>query len=107
MAQLLHASLTVENLARSLAFYRDVAEMTEGEHLNAISKAFDTFTDPGAALKVALILLPALSCSSFSSTQLAAVLLWTFITAMLAARKCLSMCRMSRPSTKSPTERRT
>ncbi len=28
MAQLFHVGLTVKNLERSLAFYRDVAEMT-------------------------------------------------------------------------------
>jgi catechol 2,3-dioxygenase-like lactoylglutathione lyase family enzyme len=54
MAQLFHIGLTVKNLERSLAFYRDVAEMTEGEHLEVRSKAFDTLTNnPGAALKVA------------------------------------------------------
>lgn len=54
MAQLFHAGLTVKNLERSLAFYRDVAEMTAGEHLEVRSKAFDTLTNnPGAALKVA------------------------------------------------------
>ncbi len=54
MAQLFHVGLTVKNLERSLAFYRDVAEMTEEEHLEVRSKAFDTLTNnPGAALKVA------------------------------------------------------
>src|SRR5260370_42690016 len=54
MAQLFHIGLTVKKLERSLAFYRDVAEMTEAEHLEVRSKAFDTLTNnPGAALKVA------------------------------------------------------
>ena len=54
MAQLFHVGLTVKNLERSLAFYRDVAEMTAGEHLEVRSKAFDTLTNnPGAVLKVA------------------------------------------------------
>ena len=54
MAQLFHIGLTVKNLERSLAFYRDVAEMTEGEHLEVRSKAFDMLTNnPGAGLKVA------------------------------------------------------
>lgn len=54
MTQLFHVGLTVKSLERSLAFYRDVAGMTEGEHLEARSKAFDTLTNnPGAALKVA------------------------------------------------------
>jgi catechol 2,3-dioxygenase-like lactoylglutathione lyase family enzyme len=54
MTQLFHTGLTVKNLERSLAFYRDVAEMTEGEHLEVRSRAFDTLTNnPGAALKVA------------------------------------------------------
>jgi catechol 2,3-dioxygenase-like lactoylglutathione lyase family enzyme len=54
MAQLFHVGLTVKNLERSLAFYRDVAEMTEGEHLEVRSKAFDTLTNnPNAGLKVA------------------------------------------------------
>ncbi len=33
MAQLFHIGLTVKNLERSVAFYRDVAEMTESPGL--------------------------------------------------------------------------
>ena len=54
MAELFHVGLTVKNLERSLAFYRDVVGMKEGERLAVKSKAFDTLTNnPGAQLKVA------------------------------------------------------
>jgi catechol 2,3-dioxygenase-like lactoylglutathione lyase family enzyme len=56
MAELFHVGLTVKNLERSLAFYRDVVGMKEdGERrLNIKSKEFDTLTNnPGAQLKVA------------------------------------------------------
>ena len=54
MAELFHVGLTVKNLERSLAFYRDVVGMKEGERLEVKSKAFDTLTNnPGAQLKVA------------------------------------------------------
>ena len=33
MAELFHIGLTVKNLERSIAFYRDIAEMQEGEYL--------------------------------------------------------------------------
>jgi catechol 2,3-dioxygenase-like lactoylglutathione lyase family enzyme len=56
MAELFHVGLTVKNLERSLAFYRDVVGMKEHEWrmMNAKSKEFDTLTNnPGAELKVA------------------------------------------------------
>lgn len=56
MAELFHVGLTVKNLERSLAFYRDVAGMKEHEWrmMNVTSKAFDTLTNnSGAELKVA------------------------------------------------------
>jgi len=54
MAELFHVGLTVKNLERSLAFYRDVVGMKEGERLEVKSKAFDTLTNnPGAQLKIA------------------------------------------------------
>ena len=34
MAELFHVGLTVKNLERSLAFYRDVVGMKEGERLS-------------------------------------------------------------------------
>ena len=53
MAKLFHIGLTVKNLERSIAFYRDIAEMQEGEYLEAQSAAFDRLTNnPGAKLKV-------------------------------------------------------
>jgi catechol 2,3-dioxygenase-like lactoylglutathione lyase family enzyme len=56
MAELFHVGLTVKNLERSLAFYRDVVGMKEHEWrmMNAKSKEFDTLTNnPGAELRVA------------------------------------------------------
>jgi catechol 2,3-dioxygenase-like lactoylglutathione lyase family enzyme len=56
MAELFHVGLTVKNLERSIAFYRDVVGMKETEFRfdNAKSKEFDTLTNnPGAELKVA------------------------------------------------------
>jgi catechol 2,3-dioxygenase-like lactoylglutathione lyase family enzyme len=56
MAVLFHVGLTVKNLERSIAFYRDVVGMKETEFRfdNAKSKEFDTLTNnPGAELKVA------------------------------------------------------
>jgi catechol 2,3-dioxygenase-like lactoylglutathione lyase family enzyme len=55
MAELFHVGLTVKNLERSIAFYRDVAGMKEeGERmLNVKSKNFEILTNnPGAELKV-------------------------------------------------------
>ena len=53
MAELFHIGLTVKNLERSIAFYRDIAEMQEGESLEVQSPAFDRLTNnPGAKLKV-------------------------------------------------------
>ncbi|MGE0682634.1 MAG: VOC family protein [Candidatus Binatia bacterium] len=56
MAELYHVGLTVKNLERSVAFYRDVVGMKEEteQMLNVSSKEFDTLTNnPGAKLKVA------------------------------------------------------
>jgi catechol 2,3-dioxygenase-like lactoylglutathione lyase family enzyme len=56
MAELYHVGLTVKNLERSVAFYRDVVGMKEEKEqmLNVRSKEFDTLTNnPGAELKVA------------------------------------------------------
>lgn len=56
MAELFHVGLTVKNLERSVAFYRDVVGMQETEFkmMNVRSKEFDTLTNnPGAELKVA------------------------------------------------------
>jgi len=56
MAELFHVGLTVKNLERSVAFYRDVAGMKEHEWrmMNVSSNEFDTLTNnPGAELKVA------------------------------------------------------
>lgn len=53
MAELFHIGLTVKNLERSIAFYRDVAGMEAGEYLEAESKEFDRLTNnSGAKLKV-------------------------------------------------------
>lgn len=60
MAELFHVGLTVNNLERSVAFYRDVVGMKETEfHMNNVkSKEFDTLTNnPGAELKVAHLIL--------------------------------------------------
>ena len=56
MSELYHVGLTVKNLERSAAFYRDVVGMQEEKEqmLNVKSQAFDTLTNnPGAELKVA------------------------------------------------------
>jgi catechol 2,3-dioxygenase-like lactoylglutathione lyase family enzyme len=45
--------LTVKNIERSIAFYRDVAGMETGEYLESESKEFDRLTNnQGAKLKV-------------------------------------------------------
>ena len=53
MAELFHIGLTVKNLERSLAFYRDVVGMKEEERFGVTSsKEFETLTNnPGAQLK--------------------------------------------------------
>ncbi len=56
MAELFHVGLTVKNLGRSVAFYRDVVGMQETEFKMAKvrSEQFDTLTNnPGAELSVA------------------------------------------------------
>jgi catechol 2,3-dioxygenase-like lactoylglutathione lyase family enzyme len=46
-----HVGLTVSNLARSAAFYRDVAGMAEGEHLPSNNAQFGLLVNnPGATL---------------------------------------------------------
>jgi catechol 2,3-dioxygenase-like lactoylglutathione lyase family enzyme len=51
MLQLFHVGLTVKNLQRSLAFYRDIAGMEAGEVFHGESPEFDTLTNnPGARL---------------------------------------------------------
>ena len=53
MAELFHIGLTVKNIERSIAFYRDVAGMQASEYLEAESKEFDRLTNnQGAQLKV-------------------------------------------------------
>ncbi len=56
MSELFHVGLTVKNLERSVAFYRDVVGMKETEFkmMNVRSEQFDVLTNnPGAELKVA------------------------------------------------------
>ncbi|MEW6299677.1 MAG: VOC family protein [Thermodesulfobacteriota bacterium] len=54
MAELFHVGLTVKNLERSLAFYRDVVGMKEEGRFDVKSEAFATLTNnPGAQLRVA------------------------------------------------------
>jgi len=52
MLELFHVGLTVKDLQRSLAFYRDVAGMAAGEIFSGHSLEFDTLTNnPGARLR--------------------------------------------------------
>lgn len=52
MLELFHVGLTVKDLERSLAFYRDIAGMTPGEIFHGASPEFDTLTNnPGARLR--------------------------------------------------------
>jgi catechol 2,3-dioxygenase-like lactoylglutathione lyase family enzyme len=52
MAELFHVGLTVRDLERSLAFYREVAGMAAGEVFDGQSQEFDTLTNnPGARLR--------------------------------------------------------
>jgi catechol 2,3-dioxygenase-like lactoylglutathione lyase family enzyme len=52
MLELFHVGLTVKDLRRSLAFYRDVAGMEAGEIIDGQSPEFDTLTNnPGARLR--------------------------------------------------------
>ena len=53
MAELFHIGLTVKDIERSIAFYRDVAGMSAGEVFVGGSKEFDTLTNnTNAKLKV-------------------------------------------------------
>jgi catechol 2,3-dioxygenase-like lactoylglutathione lyase family enzyme len=53
MAELFHIGLTVKDIERSIAFYRDVAGMSTGEVFVGGSKEFDTLTNnTNAKLKV-------------------------------------------------------
>ena len=49
MSELFHVGLTVKNLERSLAFYRDVPGMMAGEIFDGHSQEFDTLTNNPAA----------------------------------------------------------
>jgi len=52
MLELFHVGLTVKDLDRSLAFYRDIAAMKAGEIFDGQSEEFDTLTNnPGARLR--------------------------------------------------------
>lgn len=52
MSELFHIGLTVKNLDRSIAFYRDVVGMQEGERIEGVSKKFEELTNnPGARPK--------------------------------------------------------
>jgi lactoylglutathione lyase len=52
MLELFHVGLTVKDLQRSLAFYRDIARMEAGEIFDGQSAEFDTLTNnPGASLR--------------------------------------------------------
>jgi len=52
MAELFHVGLTVKNLERSIAFYRDVIGLKEGDRLELKSEAYRTYTkNPAAHIK--------------------------------------------------------
>jgi len=52
MAELNHVGLTVKDLERSIAFYRDVIGLTEGKRLELKSEVYRTYTrNPGAHIK--------------------------------------------------------
>ena len=52
MAELSHVGLTVKNLERSVAFYRDVIGMKEGKPLDLKSKTYQAYTNnPDAHIK--------------------------------------------------------
>jgi catechol 2,3-dioxygenase-like lactoylglutathione lyase family enzyme len=47
-----HVGLTVADLSRSIAFYRDIAGLQEGEHIQSANAQFASLTNnPGAELK--------------------------------------------------------
>jgi catechol 2,3-dioxygenase-like lactoylglutathione lyase family enzyme len=53
MADLFHIGLTVKDIERSIAYYRDIAGMSPGKIFVGGSKEFDTLTNnTGAKLKV-------------------------------------------------------
>ena len=52
MAEISHVGLTVKNLERSIAFYRDVIGLKEGERLELKSDVYRTYTrNPAAHIK--------------------------------------------------------
>ncbi len=52
MAKLSHVGLTVKNLERSIAFYRDVIGLKEGKRLELKSEVYRTYTrNPAAHIK--------------------------------------------------------
>jgi len=52
MAELSHVGLTVKNLERSIAFYRDVIGLKEGKRLELKSEVYRTYTrNPAAHIK--------------------------------------------------------
>ncbi len=52
MAEISHVGLTVKNLERSIAFYRDVIGLKEGERLELKSEVYRTYTrNPAAHIK--------------------------------------------------------
>jgi len=57
-----HAGLTVTDLARSIAFYRDVAGMTEGPVMHSANPQFAALTNnPGATLNAVFMTLDGLT----------------------------------------------
>ena len=49
MAEISHVGLTVKNLERSIAFYRDVVGLKEGQRLELKSEVYRTYTNNPAA----------------------------------------------------------
>ena len=99
MLELFHVGLTVKDLERSLAFHRDIADMTPGEILHGASPEFDTLTDnPGARLRsVHLAAEPFML--QLLQYEARGALLSTSIITMSAVRTSASTCPMSKPST--------
>ena len=84
MAELYHVGLTVKNLDRSVAFYRDIAGMTETWRYDVTGKEHGMLTNnPNATLK-GVHLTAGQSPFSYSNTNRAAVLLWISITTISA-----------------------
>jgi catechol 2,3-dioxygenase-like lactoylglutathione lyase family enzyme len=102
MPELFHVGLTVKDLQRSLAFYRDVAGMADGEVFHGESRELDTLTNnPGARLRGVHLKAGPFMLQLLEYEAGGGALRSTSIITMSGARIFVSTCPTSKPSTPS------